>query len=76
MVWSAGVQASPLGRTLQQRAGAQLDRAGRVMVNPDCSVPGHSEIFVIGDLAHLEQDGKLLPGVAQVAIQQGGYVAS
>jgi len=75
VIWSAGVQASPLGRTLQQRAGAQLDRAGRVIVNADCSVPGHPEIFVIGDLAHLEQDGKLLPGVAQVAMQQGGYVA-
>ena len=75
VIWSAGVQASPLGHTLQQRAGAQLDRAGRVLVNPDCSVPGHPEIFVIGDLAHHEQDGKLLPGVAQVAMQQGGYVA-
>jgi NADH dehydrogenase len=60
---------------LQQRAAAQLDRAGRVMVNPDCTVPGRPEIFVIGDLAHLEQDGKLLPGVAQVAMQEGGYVA-
>jgi NADH:quinone reductase (non-electrogenic) len=75
VIWSAGVQASPFGRTLQRRAGAQLDRAGRVMVNPDCSVPGHPEIFVIGDLAHLEQEGQLLPGVAQVAMQQGGYVA-
>ena len=75
VIWSAGVQASPFGRTLQQRAGAQLDRAGRVIVNPDCSVPGHPEIFVIGDLAHLELDGKLLPGVAQVAMQEGGYVA-
>jgi NADH dehydrogenase len=75
VIWSAGVQASPLGRALQRRVGAQLDRAGRVMVNPDCSVPGHPEIFVIGDLAHLEQDGKLLPGVAQVAMQEGGYVA-
>jgi NADH dehydrogenase len=75
VIWSAGVQASPFGRILQQRAGAQLDRAGRVMVNPDCSVPGHPEIFVIGDLAHLELDGKLLPGVAQVAMQEGGYVA-
>jgi NADH dehydrogenase len=75
IIWSAGVQASPFGRTLQQRAGAQLDRGGRVVVNPDCSVPGHPEIFVIGDLAHFEQDGKPLPGVAQVAMQQGGYVA-
>jgi NADH:ubiquinone reductase (H+-translocating) len=75
VIWSAGVQASPFGRTLQRRAGAQLDRAGRVLVNPDCSVPGHPEIFVIGDLAHLEQDGEMLPGVAQVAMQQGGYAA-
>lgn len=75
VIWSAGVQASSLGRILQKRAGAQLDRPGRVTVNPDCSVPGHPEIFVIGDLAHHEENGKLLPGVAQVAMQQGGYVA-
>lgn len=75
VVWSAGVQASPFGRVLQQRAGAQLDRANRVTVNPDCSLPEHPDIFVIGDLAHFEQDGKILPGVAQVAMQQGGYVA-
>lgn len=74
-IWAAGVQASPFGRVLQVRAGAQLDRGGRVMVNPDCSVPGHPDIFVIGDLGHLEQDGKPLPGVAQVAMQEGGYVA-
>jgi NADH dehydrogenase len=75
VIWSAGVQASPFGRILQQRAGAQLDRAGRVLVNPDCTILGHPEIFVIGDLAHLEQDGNMLPGVAQVAMQQGGYAA-
>ena len=75
VIWSAGVQASPFGRVLQQRAGAQLDKSGRVLVNPDCRVPGHAEIFVIGDLAHLEQDGKPLPGVAQVAMQQGAYIA-
>ena len=46
-----------------------------MIVNPDCSLPGHPEIFVIGDLAHFEQDGKPLPGVAQVAMQQGAYVA-
>jgi NADH:ubiquinone reductase (H+-translocating) len=75
VIWSAGVQASPFGRVLQQRAGAELDRAGRVLVNPDCTIAGHPEIFVIGDLAHLDQDGKMLPGVAQVAMQQGGYAA-
>ncbi len=75
VIWSAGVQASPFGKVIERRAGAQLDRSGRVIVNPDCSVPGHPEIFVIGDLAHFEQDGQPLPGVAQVAIQGGGYVA-
>jgi NADH dehydrogenase len=75
VIWAAGVQASPFGQVLQRRAGAVLDRGGRVTVNPDCSLPSHPEIFVIGDLAHLEQDGKLLPGVAQVAMQGGGYVA-
>ena len=75
IIWAAGVRASGFGDVLKQRAGAQLDRAGRVTVNPDLSVPGHPEIFVIGDLAHFEQEGKLLPGVAPVAMQQGGYVA-
>lgn len=76
VLWSAGVQASPLSRALATAAGAQLDRAGRVIVEPDCSLPGHPEIFVIGDLAHCrDADGKPLPGVAQVAMQQGHYVA-
>jgi NADH:ubiquinone reductase (H+-translocating) len=75
VVWSAGVQASPFGRVLERRVGAQLDKAGRVLTEGDCSVPGHPEIFVIGDLAHLKQNGQQLPGVAQVAMQQGGYVA-
>jgi len=75
VIWSAGVKASPFGHVLEERVGAQLDRAGRVIVGPDCSVLGHPEIFVIGDLAHFEQDGKMLPGVAPVAIQEGGYVA-
>ncbi|HYL37969.1 MAG TPA: NAD(P)/FAD-dependent oxidoreductase [Bryobacteraceae bacterium] len=75
VIWSAGVHASPFGEVLERRAGARLDRSGRVMVNPDCSVPNHPEIFVLGDLAHFEQDGTLLPGVAQVAMQGGGYVA-
>jgi NADH dehydrogenase len=76
VVWAAGVQASPLGRILATATGTELDRAGRVMVAPDLSVPGHSDIFVIGDLAHCRnQNGQPLPGVAPVAMQQGHYVA-
>src|ERR1700678_2856334 len=75
VLWAAGVLASPLGRILSKEAGATLDRAGRVLVNPDLTVPGHPEIFVIGDLANFShQTGKPLPGVAQPAIQQGSYV--
>jgi len=70
-VWAAGVAASPLGRTLAEQTGAELDRAGRVKVQPDTTLPGHPEIFVIGDMMAL--DG--LPGVAQVAMQQGKYAA-
>src|SRR5690606_8594648 len=55
--------------------GAPLDRAGRVEVQPDCSVPGYPEVFVIGDLASIEQDGQPVPGVAQGAIQMGRHVA-
>lgn len=76
VVWAAGMQASALGRVLAERAGAQLDRAGRVLVEPDLSVSGQPNIFVIGDLAHYaHQTGQPLPGVAQVAMQQGSYVA-
>lgn len=76
VLWAAGVQASPLGRLLASATGAELDRAGRVMVEPDLSLPGHPEIFVIGDLAHCRtQQGQPLPGVAPVAMQQGRYVA-
>jgi len=76
VLWAAGVRASRLGKVLAERAGAQLDRAGRVMVEPDMSVPGHPEIFVIGDLSTFtHQGGKPLPGVAPVAMQQGRYVA-
>jgi NADH dehydrogenase len=72
VLWAAGVAASPLGRKL----GVPVDRAGRVLVQPDLSIPGHSEVFVIGDLAALNDDnGKMLPGVAPVAIQQGSWVA-
>jgi NADH dehydrogenase len=74
--WAAGVQASPLGGMLKDRAGATLDRAGRVLVEPDLSIAGHPEILVIGDLANFShQTGKPLPGVAPVAIQQGRYAA-
>ncbi|HSR09087.1 MAG TPA: NAD(P)/FAD-dependent oxidoreductase [Bryobacteraceae bacterium] len=75
VLWAAGVKPSPFGRVLAEHAGAKLDRQGRVMVAPDLSIPGHPEIFVIGDLAVLEQDGKALPGVAPVAMQEGRYVA-
>jgi NADH:ubiquinone reductase (H+-translocating) len=75
VLWAAGVQASPLGRLLAERAAAPLDRVGRVMVEPDLSVPGHPEIMVVGDLAHFEQDGKLVPGVAPTAMQEGQYAA-
>jgi len=72
ILWAAGVAASPLGRKL----AVPIDRAGRVLVQPDLSIPGHSEVFVIGDLAALaDENGKMLPGVAAVAIQQGDWVA-
>jgi NADH dehydrogenase len=72
VLWAAGVAASPLGRKL----GVAVDRAGRVLVEPDLSIPGRREVFVIGDLASLnDEHGKMLPGVAQVAIQQGDWVA-
>jgi NADH dehydrogenase len=75
VLWAAGVLASPLGIILSRTAGAPVDKVGRVLVNPDLSVPGHPEIFVIGDLANFShQTGKPLPGVAQPAIQQGHYV--
>jgi len=75
VVWAAGVKASGLGKLLAAAAGVETDRAGRVAVNPDCTVGGRSDIFVIGDLATLKgADGKLLPGVAPVAMQQGQYV--
>jgi NADH dehydrogenase len=70
VIWTAGVAPSPAGKWL----GVPTDRAGRVRVQNDCSVPDHPEIFVIGDTASLDRDGKPLPGVAQVAMQQGRYV--
>lgn len=76
VLWGAGVQASPLAALLARAAGAETDRAGRVLVGPDCSLPGQPEVFVIGDMAHFRgPDDKPLPGVAPVAMQQGRYVA-
>jgi NADH:ubiquinone reductase (H+-translocating) len=70
-IWAAGVQASPLGRLLGEQSGAEVDRAGRVAVLPDLTLPNHPEVHVVGDMMALNK----LPGVAQVAIQGGRYVA-
>ena len=70
VIWTAGVTPSPAGKWLN----APTDKAGRVRVQPDCSVPEHPEVFVIGDTASFDQGGKPLPGVAQVAMQQGRYI--
>ncbi len=70
-IWAAGVAGNPLGGTLAQQSGAELDRAGRVLVEPDLTLPGHPEVFVVGDMMALNN----LPGVAQVAIQGGRYAA-
>lgn len=76
VLWAAGMQASALGQVIHERTGAERDRAGRVHVAPDLSVPGYPDLFVIGDLAHFAHQGdKPLPGVAQVAMQQGHYMA-
>jgi NADH dehydrogenase len=76
ILWAAGVLGSPLGRAVARETGAPIDQAGRIRVEPDCTVPGHPEIFVIGDLANFtHQTDKPLPGVAQPAIQEGHYVA-
>ena len=76
VLWAAGVRGQAFGKVLSEQAGATVDRGGRVQVAPDCTVPGHPEILVLGDLAGLEQGGKPLPGVAQVALQQGAYAAT
>jgi NADH dehydrogenase len=69
-IWAAGVAASPLGKQVADQSGAEVDRAGRVKVQPDCTLPGHPEVFVIGDMMAMD-----LPGVAQVAMQSGKYAA-
>jgi NADH dehydrogenase len=69
-VWAAGVQASPLAKMLAEATGAETDRAGRILVEPDCTLPGHPEVFAIGDMVSLNG----LPGIAQPALQEGKYV--
>jgi NADH:quinone reductase (non-electrogenic) len=71
-IWAAGVQASPIGASLAAQTGAQIDRAGRISVLPDCTLPGHPEVFVVGDMISLAG----LPGVAEVAMQTGRYAAA
>jgi NADH dehydrogenase len=75
VLWAAGVQASPLARAMAKATGATLDRAGRLGIQADLTLPGHPEIFAIGDMTHLLEGGKPLPGVAQVAIQQGRHAS-
>ena len=71
VVWAAGVQASPLAKSL----GVPLDRAGRVKVEKDLAIPGRDDVFVVGDLAAFEQDGRLVPGVSPAAMQEGEHTA-
>ena len=76
VVWAAGVTSSSFGEKVAAAFGAERDRGGRIKVQPDLSLPGHANVFVIGDLAHVTgEDGNPLPGLAPVAIQQGRYVA-
>ncbi len=76
VLWAGGVAASPLGKTLADRTQAETDRGGRIKVSPQLTIPGFPNIYVVGDLAlSLDKSGKPLPGVAQVAIQQGSFAA-
>ena len=76
VLWAAGVVASDFGRRLAVRTGAETDKAGRIRVNADLTIPGYPNIYVVGDLALARYpDGKQLPGVAQVAMQGGAYAA-
>ncbi len=76
VLWAGGVTVSQLGRVLAARTNAPTDRGGRILVEPDLTIPGHPDIYVVGDLAHTRRpDGSPLPGVAQVAMQQGAYAA-
>jgi len=76
VVWAGGITASPLGKILASHTKAETDKAGRVKVNPDLTIPSYPDIYVIGDLASaLDRNGKPLPGLAQVAMQGGAYAA-
>jgi NADH dehydrogenase len=76
VLWAAGVRASRFGRVVAEATGVEMDRVGRIPVGPDLTIPGHPEIFVIGDLAVVARpDGSAVPGVAPAAIQEGTYVA-
>jgi len=76
VLWAAGVRPTPFPRILAEKAGAQLDRSGRVLVAPDLTVPGHPEIFVLGDLAHVaDRGGRPVPAIAPAAMQMGRHVA-
>ena len=75
VIWAAGVTGSPLAKALAEAAGLELVRGGKLSVEPDCTLPGHPEIFVIGDLAHFQHGlERPLPGVCQTAMQMGDYV--
>jgi len=77
VIWAGGVTTSSLGRTLANRTGAETDKGGRIKVEPDLTIPNFPDIYVIGDLAHLlDHEGRQLPGVAQVAMQQGTYAGN
>jgi NADH dehydrogenase len=76
VLWAGGVETTTFGRKLAQRTHAETDRSGRIKVNPDLTIPNYPDIFIVGDLAHAtDKDGKPMPGVAQVAIQGGAFVA-
>ncbi|HJZ93250.1 MAG TPA: NAD(P)/FAD-dependent oxidoreductase [Gemmataceae bacterium] len=75
VIWGAGVKASPLGKMIGEATGAQVDRGGRVVVQPDLTLPGHPNIYVIGDMAAATSNGQPVPGVAQGAMQEGKFAA-
>lgn len=75
ILWGAGVQGSPLGKLLAEVTHDKLDRQGRLIVRGNLTLPSHDNIFILGDLAHFEQDGKPVPGVAPTAMQMGQYAA-